>query len=210
MTVKAVANQFGDGFLSASDLLVKGKWKEFTLAIKAVHAAGTVKADNQQLIDRPVIQFDKAKKLFAPSKVTLKLIRFQTGVDLTGPDKDLAVGQTITLYPVIGDWFSIENLAGIRVRIDRDKPKPMIKKKDMGRDITGTGKALESIDIKPVNSDEGILTRLTKSLETDDAAKVDQISQEFQEEAETPEDAELVRELCGARLDQIQKSETPF
>ena len=210
MTVKAFASQFGDGFLSASDLLVKGQWREFTLTIAAIHEANTVKADNQQLIDRPVIQFEKARKLFAPSKVTLKLIRFQTGVDLTGPDKDLAIGQKITLYPVVGDWFSFENLAGIRVRIDKSKPKPMVKKKDMGRDITGTGQALERIESQVVNSDENLLERLKKALQTNDASKVDQVSQEYQAEAETEADKQLVREMCGERFDYIKKQTPAF
>lgn len=146
-TVKQAANQFGDGFLSASDFLKKGVWKQFTVKIKAIHPANTIQADNKVLIDRPVISFAKSPKLFAPSKTTQKLIQFQVGVDLNGAEKDLAVGKLITLYPVKGNWFGQKDLAGIRVRIDRDKPKPHIKSKDMGEDITGTGTPLETVEL---------------------------------------------------------------
>ena len=218
MHVKQSSSSYGDGFISAADLLINGTWQQVTVVVSEVFPAGTVRAANKQLIERPVLAFKGAKKRYAPCKIACTQIQFETGIDVRGEHAQNAVGKKITLYPVMGPpgpkghalervkgWFGIDNLAGVRVRIWGQKPKPRIASKDLGIDITGETFGILQADVPEAAEAAGPdnpISRLTAEINaTDDTETVWAIMERYVSAGEL--DKATVTKLCQARNEQL-------
>lgn len=116
-------------------VLVKdGKYAEFSLTIKAVHAPGTITFKNKKTCEHAVLEFAETKKRFPIKATNQKLICGNFGSDV----KDW-VGKKITVYPVLLDnVMGQRNVGGIRFR-PTGKAAIYIAdaKKHLGKDLTG-------------------------------------------------------------------------
>lgn len=131
-----VKKDAGPEYLKAEDLIKDGVWTEFILKIKEVHEPGTHKAADGTVIDDYVIEFEKAtKKLIMSSAVNKRIFKFATGTALA--HKESCVGKSIILQAREGDWFGEKNVSTIRITIPEGTTRPMLRKKDMGRKLTG-------------------------------------------------------------------------
>lgn len=125
-------------YLKAEDLIKDGKWCEFTLTIKQVHEAGSMKNESGDLIQKPVIEFEAAKKMFVCGKTNERIAIYATGES----DCSKWGGKQITIGVNKGKWTGkTANLAGevtaIRLRLPPGIPGPTITKHAYGINITG-------------------------------------------------------------------------
>lgn len=127
-------NDLGPDFIEAGDLLRDGKWIEATLTISRVAPAHTLVGDNEQVVDKVSIGFEKGKKWLPLNKTNLKIVKFETGT--AKPDN--WIGKTITIYPAAIDAFGQRNVACVRVRLTPGKVAPFLQKHHLGRDLTAS------------------------------------------------------------------------
>lgn len=119
-------------YLRGEDLQKDFKWCQFSLTIAKVIPPGAVKAADGTVIDRPIIEFEKAEKRFIVGKTNQRLITVHMG---SKPEQ--WIGQRLTLFPVKGDWFGVKDAIAVRVRVPEGSPNVSIKRAAMGQDITG-------------------------------------------------------------------------
>tara|TARA_R110000803_G_scaffold75124_5_gene139435 strand:- start:7052 stop:7522 length:471 start_codon:yes stop_codon:yes gene_type:complete len=122
-----------DNWLKASHLMRDRTYTKFTLTIKEVDPPDHGRRyDNKKPIEGYILRFTKTDKEFVikEGSTNHKLIKAQLG-------NGNWVGQNITFFPVVGDWFDETNLLAIRIFVDKENPRPKIAAKDMGRSIIG-------------------------------------------------------------------------
>lgn len=103
------SKEYGDAYLYAEDLLHGGEFRTVQVVIEEVIPAGTLRAANGKVIDKPTLKLSNKKKLLVLCKTNCSMIHFCTG-EL--PDK--WPGHTITLQPRIVEAFG-DSVVAIRV-----------------------------------------------------------------------------------------------
>lgn len=121
------------GFLRGDEFLHQGKWRQFQLTIKEYFDPGTQHASDGEVIRFGVLGFEKTEKRMIVKEVNRRLMQYATGTDKPAE----WIGKTVTVYPVMGDWFGVEGAVSFRIRVPKGKPQPLIKPQMMGKDITG-------------------------------------------------------------------------
>lgn len=127
---------FGPGFIKAEDFLRKGKWREFTLTIAAVHPPNTLKTGEGKLIEKRVVEFKETPKRLVIGAQNAQALILACGDAST----DQWIGRQITLYPIRQDAFGQKNIPGVRVRIPRESSVTPFRRTDRKAvdDLTGT------------------------------------------------------------------------
>lgn len=120
-------------YLHGEDLQKGGRWCEFTLTIKSVGEKDSATAQDGTKIEGYPITFLETEKILVIKKTNVKLAKAALG----SSSRKGWVGMSITLHPVKGDWFQQHNVLAVRVRVPEGRPRPFIRKKDYGIDITG-------------------------------------------------------------------------
>lgn len=125
----------GAKFLRGEDMLVKGTWREFTFTIAKTFAANSLRGEDGEVIDRPVIEFaePKERKLFVVGEMNERFIRCETGIH----DAADLIGKKMTLYAAAGNWFG-QYTPALRIRITGNKVAPRVRPANLGKDLTGT------------------------------------------------------------------------
>ena len=123
-----------ESLLRGEDFLVEGEYRAYTLEIRAAESVSRKGQDGAER-EGILIYFQKAKKpFFAPDdKLNQRLIRCELGTLV--PEQ--MVGKSLTLIPVMGNWFGVQNGLAIRVAVTGDKPKPQVSKSSFGTVVTG-------------------------------------------------------------------------
>lgn len=127
-------------WLKAQHLMRDQTYQMFSLTIKEVKNKGHgLRYENKQPVsvtgggDAFILLFEQTDKWFAiTSRVNEKLITAQLGSDIRHWP-----GESITLLPVIGNWFGETNLLATRIFVDPDKPRPKINADDFGTSVVG-------------------------------------------------------------------------
>lgn len=120
--------------LKGENLMRNGVYDKFELKIKAAETV-TRQTESGEAKTGLLIHFEKASlPLFAPKdQLNWRLIRAELG---TTEPAELA-GQSLTMIPVVGNWFGERNVLALRVLVTGDKPKPKVGKKAFGESVVG-------------------------------------------------------------------------
>ncbi len=124
---------YGPDFMRAEDLIQGGKWCEMTYTIQLMHLPNTLQTADKKLIDKPVLQFEETGKQFVLGTTNNRLLKYATGATT----QSQLIGQKITIYPAVGNWFGQRNVTTKRIKVPEGRERPFIKPSDLGTDITG-------------------------------------------------------------------------
>ena len=120
--------------IKGEDLIRNGEYSAFELEIKSANRE-TRKNESGEEIAGIMIWFTKAEKpFFVPDNgINSRLLRAELG----SIDPKQLPGRSVTLIPVVGDWFGDANTLAIRVLVTGNKPRPRISKRSFGKPVIG-------------------------------------------------------------------------
>ena len=124
-----------DNWLKASHLMLNQTYQKFTLTITSVAGLDHGRSyEDEKPIEGFILAFAETPKEFVikPNAVNHRLIQAQLG-----ESHEQWIGQPLTVFPVVGDWFKQPNTLGIRVWVDANKPRPKIAARLMGKPVIG-------------------------------------------------------------------------
>ncbi len=139
-------------YLHGEDLQRDGVWREFTLTIKDVgeeHSA-TTKDDGKtkpRIIPGYPVYFEETPKvLVLKSGKGVRSINLSFAIAALGTNRRQDwIGQKLTVYPAMGNWFGQTDVVAVRIRVPEGQGRPFVSPAALGVDLTG----------RPVRNDGG-------------------------------------------------------